>query len=46
MFTQSRGVVLSIVGENLKIIELSPTLIKQSVTGYGRATKRYNQNGA
>ena len=38
---QSRGVVLSIVGEeNLKIIELSPTLIKQSVTGYGRATKK------
>lgn len=38
---QSRGVVLSAVGkEDLKIIELSPTVIKQSVTGYGRATKQ------
>lgn len=38
---QSRGVVLSVIGKtNLPIIELSPTVIKQSVTGYGRATKQ------
>jgi crossover junction endodeoxyribonuclease RuvC len=38
---QARGTVLAAIGQNmLPIIELTPTEIKESITGYGRATKK------
>lgn len=37
---EARGVILASAGvNNLEIIELTPNEIKQSVTGYGKATK-------
>lgn len=37
---EARGVILASIGaNNLEIIELTPNEIKQSVTGYGKATK-------
>lgn len=38
---EARGAVLAAIGQNmLPIIELTPTEIKESITGYGRATKK------
>jgi crossover junction endodeoxyribonuclease RuvC len=38
---EARGVILASAGiNNLEIIELTPNEIKQSVTGYGKATKK------
>lgn len=38
--SEARGVILAAVGQKqVKIVELTPNEIKQSVTGYGRATK-------
>lgn len=40
MVAEARGAVLCAIGQkNIKVIELSPTEIKQAVAGYGRATK-------
>ena len=37
---ESRGAVLAAVGQKqIKVFELTPNEIKQSITGYGRATK-------
>lgn len=39
--SEARGVILAAIGQKqTKIMELTPNEIKQSVTGYGRATKQ------
>ena len=44
MVAQARGVeVLSGVRKGLGLYEYTPSMIKQSITGYGRATKRQMQ---